>query len=70
LAPKHLLFATTIANFTPQPLGEEQQLSADELLVDGADSDAQEAVRLGDKTLAEAQEKIICAGVKMRFSPI
>jgi hypothetical protein len=42
-----LLFATTIANFTPQPLGEEQQLRAD---VDGADSDAQEAVRLGDKT--------------------
>jgi hypothetical protein len=39
-------------------LGEEQQQRADELLVDadGADSDAQEAVRLGDKTLAEAQE--------------
>jgi laminin, gamma 1 len=41
-------------------LGEEQQQRADELLVDadGADSDAQEAVRLGDKTLAEAQETL------------
>lgn len=41
-------------------LGEEQQQRADELLADadGADSDAQEAVRLGDKTLAEAQETL------------